>query len=138
MDPDDHFAVGLPGVARSPDRAVDVLAEKEANIFRDCDSPTGPAANISIRRDKTGNEVFVIAARFAGRVIKRHAHDFVTGALRWVPRPVKCRENIAFVFSTPNEIGIAEQKGPTSCRFSITSELFPTRRSRSACNGRTA
>src|SRR5438874_11055673 len=96
--PDDPFAADLPGVAHSPDRAVGVLGEKEAAIFHDCDSHRS-TPNISIGRDKTGNEVFVIAARFAGRVIKWDAHNLVTGALRSVPRAVKCRENIAFVFA---------------------------------------
>jgi hypothetical protein len=36
-------------------------------------------------RDEAGDKVFIVAQRFAGRMIKWNANDFVTGAALTVP-----------------------------------------------------
>src|SRR5438270_2669727 len=90
-------ASSFPPVAHSPDRLVRVLAEEQAAVFRDRDSDR-PPPHISFRRDEAGYEVFVIAARFAGRLVERDADDFVSSATLAVPRAVKRGEDVAFVF----------------------------------------
>jgi hypothetical protein len=71
-------------VADPPDCAVAVFADEKAAVFGDGDSD-GPTSDFAIGRDKAGHEIFVLAAWFAGGMIKRHAHDFVAGTLHPVP-----------------------------------------------------
>ena len=52
-------------VGYSPDRAVAVFAKKEAAIFSDGDSDRA-APDVPFGRDEAGNEIFILAACFAG------------------------------------------------------------------------
>jgi hypothetical protein len=74
----------LSAVADAPDRTATIFADKKAAVFRDSDS-NGATPNFAFGSDKAGYEVFVFAARFAGRFVERCAHDFVTSALHAVP-----------------------------------------------------
>jgi hypothetical protein len=61
-----------------------VLTDEETAIFGNGDANRA-APDFAFGRDETGHEIFVFAARFAGRVIERHTHNFVAGALHPVP-----------------------------------------------------
>ena len=80
----DSSRVILPAGANSPDGAVAVFADEESAVFGHGDSDRA-TPDFALGRDETGHEIFVLAARFAGGMIERHAHDFVTGALHTIP-----------------------------------------------------
>ncbi len=52
-------------VAHLPDGAIAIFAEKQAAIFGDRDSDRA-SPDITIGRDKSGDEIFVLTDRFAG------------------------------------------------------------------------
>jgi hypothetical protein len=56
-------------VCHSPDGAVAVFTEQQRAVFRDS-NPDWPTPDKKIARHETGNEIFVFAEHFAGRVIK--------------------------------------------------------------------
>src|SRR4029453_15664706 len=84
-------------VANAPDGLVSVFADKQAAVLRDGYSDRA-TPDFAVGRDEAGHEVFVFAARFAGRFVERCAHDFVTSTFHAVPRTVECSEDVAFVF----------------------------------------
>src|SRR2546423_6415740 len=83
-------AIGDP-----PDRAVSILADEQRAVMRHRDAD-GARPNRGVVNDKAGHEVLVFATRLA--VLEPHAHHFVAGALRPVPRAVLGGERIAGVF----------------------------------------
>jgi hypothetical protein len=52
-------------VAHSPDGLVAVFADKQATVLGDRDSD-GATPDFAFRRNKTGHEILIFAARFAG------------------------------------------------------------------------
>src|SRR6478672_1222277 len=71
-------------VAHTPDSLVAVFANKQAAIFRDGDSDRA-TPDFAVGRDEACHEIFIFAARFAGRFVERYAHDFVTSTFHAVP-----------------------------------------------------
>ena len=71
-------------VAHSPNAPVAVFTEEKAAVFGDSDSDR-PTPDFAIGRNKTSDEIFIFAPRFAGGVIERETDDFVTGAFLAVP-----------------------------------------------------
>src|SRR6266481_776652 len=87
----------LLSVTDTPDGAVAVFTEKQRAVFRHS-NPDRPTPDTAIARHEAGNEIVVFAEHFAGRVIKRHTHDFIPSAPRTIPGAMECGEDIAFVF----------------------------------------
>jgi len=73
-----------PAVAHAPDGLVAVFTNKEATIFRDVDSDRA-TLDFAVGREEASHEVFICAARFAGRFVEWYAHDFVAGTFHSVP-----------------------------------------------------
>ena len=71
-------------VTHPPDRVVAVFADEKAAVLRHGDSHRA-APDFALGRNKTRYEIFVFTARFAGRMIEWHAHDFIAGAFHPVP-----------------------------------------------------
>src|SRR4029077_3692285 len=75
---------GLSAVTNSPDDAVPILAKEKCAIFCNGDSHWA-TPDLAFGCNETCHEIFVFTARFAGGMIERHTHNFVTGALHPVP-----------------------------------------------------
>jgi hypothetical protein len=73
-------------VTDTPNGAVAVFTEKQRAVFRDS-NPDRPTPDTAIAHHEANNEIFVIAEHFASRVVKRHAHDFITSVPRTIPVP---------------------------------------------------
>jgi hypothetical protein len=101
--------VSLSREAHPPNGFISILAEEQASIFRDRNTD-GAALDISVRRDETGYEIFVSAARFTGRFGEGDPNDFVTCASLAIPGTVEGREDVALIFR--RELGaIVETNG---------------------------
>jgi hypothetical protein len=69
----------LSAVADAPDGTVAVFADQQAAVFGDGDSDRA-TPDFAVGRNEASHEVFVFTLRVAGRMIERHANDFVACA----------------------------------------------------------